>query len=111
MMIADRIAAAQRRKADIAGAARAGYAVAGALLDLFELDPAAHRRRAAERERGAGGGIDLAAMVHLDDFDIPVRAEPARDFFDHAQQDVDPEAHIRRPHDWNLARRLTHSVA
>src|SRR5271163_4428915 len=100
MMIADRIAAAQRGETDIAPAARAGYAVPGALLDLFELHPAARRRGSAERERGSRGGVDLAAMVHFHDFDVPVGTKPARDFLDHAQQDVDPEAHIRRPYNW-----------
>src|SRR5438270_467104 len=105
------MAAAQRGETDIAGAAGAGYAVTGALLDLFELHPATCRCRSAERERGARGGVDLAAMVHLHDLDVPVGAQPARDFLDDAQQDVDPEAHIGRPHDRSLARRLAYPGA
>ena len=82
MVVADRIAAAQCHKADVAGAARASDAVPPALLHFFEHHLAARRYRTAEGERRARRGIDLAAMVHLHDFDVPIRTEPAGDLFD-----------------------------
>src|SRR5271169_4395627 len=110
-MIADSVAAAQRRKTDVAPAARSGDAVTGALLDLFEHDLSAGRGRAPERQRRARRCVDLAAVVRLHDLDVPIGAETARGFFDDAEQHIDPEAHIRRPDDRDIARRLAHHIA
>src|SRR5215472_3285089 len=111
VMIAGRVADAHRIKADVAGAPRAGDAVAGPLLDLFKFHAPPRRRGAAERERGARWSVDLAAMMHLDDLDIKIGAEALGDVLDDAQHYVDAEAHIRRPDDRDLARGLTHPVA
>ena len=69
-VFADHVAAAQCRKADVAGSARAGVPVAAAHGAFIEIDAAAFRRRAAEHERGAGRRIDLLIVMHLEDFDI-----------------------------------------
>ena len=50
-------------------------------------------------------------MVHLQDLDVPIGAEPARRFLDDAQQHIDAEAHIGRPDDRDVARRLADRVA
>src|SRR5262249_4932616 len=71
-VIAHPRAAAQRGKADIAGATRAGMAVAAALGALIEIDPAALRRRAAEHQRRARRRIDLLVVMHLEDLDVEI---------------------------------------
>jgi hypothetical protein len=52
-VIAHNRAAAQRGKADVAGAACAGDAVAAAHRALVEIDAATFRRRAAKHQRRA----------------------------------------------------------
>src|SRR5262249_36464286 len=96
---------------DIADAARAGDAVASALLDFLEHDTTARRHRAPERHRRTRRGIDLALVAHLHDFDVPVGTQPARHLLDYAQQHIDADAHIGRPDDRNLGCRLAHSLA
>src|SRR5712671_3204343 len=86
MVVADRIAAAQCREADIAGAAGAGYTVPRALFHRFERHLATRRRGPPEGERRARRRVDLAAMVHFHDLDIPIGAEPARNLLDEPQQ-------------------------
>ena len=70
VVIADRVAAAQRGKPDIAAAARPGDAVATALRDRVERDPAPARR-------GAGAMIALrstrTAVARIDRDRISVR--------------------------------------
>ncbi len=63
VVVADRVAAAQRGKADIAAVAGAGDAVAAALADLVERDAARAGSGAAQGERSAGRRIGLAAMA------------------------------------------------
>jgi hypothetical protein len=55
VVVADHRAAAQRGKADVAIAPRAGVAVARAHAVLSSDDAAALRRRLAQHQRGAGG--------------------------------------------------------
>ena len=73
MVVADRITATQRHKTDVTGAARSSDAVPTALLNFFERHLAARRCRTTEGECGARWRIDLAPMVHLHDFDVPIR--------------------------------------
>src|SRR5579875_809123 len=105
VVVANRIAAAQRRKADIAFAARAGNAVAGALRHLFEDDAA------AEGERRPRRGVDLAAVMHLEDLDVPIGPEPTRHLLDDDQQHVHAKAHIRRPYERYGARGAAYRFA
>ena len=67
---------AQRGKADRAFPPRASMPVAPALGMVGEGDPASPGCCFAEQEGGPAGGVDLAAMVHFDDLDIPVRPQP-----------------------------------
>src|SRR5688572_28959069 len=71
-VIADNVAAAERRKADGARLARAGVAIAAAFRMRREVDVAPGGRGPAEEKRRARGGIDLLVVVHFDDLDVPV---------------------------------------
>jgi drug/metabolite transporter (DMT)-like permease len=104
-MIANDIAAAQHGKADVAALARPGDTVARPLGGMIEIDAAPLGRRAAQRQRRAGGRIDLGAMMHLDDLDIPVGIEGTRDLPHQLQEERDAEAHVRCQHDGGLLRR------
>ncbi len=50
-------------------------------------------------------------MVHFHDLDIPIGAEPARNLFDEPQKQIDPETHVRRPDDRDIARGLADRLA
>ena len=69
-VFADHAAAAQIRKTDIAGMARAGIAVAAAHRILVEIDAAAFRRRAAKHQCRAGRRVDLLVVMHFENFDV-----------------------------------------
>ena len=75
-MFARHGAAAQAGKADRAFFARAGVPVASAFGMAGEIDPARPCRSFAEQQRGPAGGIDLAPMMHFEDFDIPIGPQP-----------------------------------
>ncbi len=75
---------------------RARDAVAAALARRFEVDAAPLGRRRAEQQRGARRRVDLVAMVHLDDLDVPILAEPRRRVADQVGEQVDAERHVRR---------------
>src|SRR5690606_11831276 len=64
-VLADHGTAAQCGEADRALLARAGVAVAHAHASFRQRHGAALGRRLAQKQRGAGGRIDLVAMVHL----------------------------------------------
>ena len=99
------VAAAQRRKADIAALTRAGDAVAHALAPASKIDVAPGRGCLAERKRCAGGRVDLVAVMHLDDFDVVIVAQAARRVLDEREEPVDAEAHIGRPENRRRFRR------
>jgi len=98
-MVARHRAPAQRGKADIAGMARAGVAVAAAHRISVEVDAAAFRRRAAEHQRGAGRRIDFLVVMHLEDFDIEGIVQRLGDAPRQRRQQIDAEAHIAGLHD------------
>ena len=93
-VVADHGAAAQRRKADIARAPRAGDAVAAAHRVRREIDAAAGGGGAAEHQRGAGRRIDLLVVMHLENFDVVILIERLRHALDQRRQQIDAEAHI-----------------
>src|SRR2546429_92779 len=95
----DIVAAAQRGEPDRAGFPRSGDAIAPALRHLIEDGPPRRRCGTAERERRPGWRIDLAAMMHLDDLDVPFRPEPRRHLLDQPEQQIDAEAGIGGPDD------------
>ena len=65
--------------------------------------PCGHRL--AQHQRGAGGRVDLGAVVHLDDLDVPVRPERPRRLPGEAGEQVDAEAHIAGADDDRVPRR------
>src|SRR4051794_25921126 len=69
-VIAGRGAAAQGRKADVAGLARAGDAVAAAVCMLVERDAAAASRRLTQHQCRTRGRVDLHAVMGFDDLDV-----------------------------------------
>ena len=75
-MLARHGAAAQAGEADRAPLARPRVAVASRAFRCEEVYPAPFRRRFAEQQRGAGGRVHLRPVVHLEDFDVPVRPQP-----------------------------------
>src|SRR5271154_434401 len=77
-VIADDRAAAQRRKADVALAARPGQAVAAPRGMLLERHASPAGCRLAKQERGARGRVDLHPMMHLDDLDVEIGPERRR---------------------------------
>ena len=74
-MLADDIAAPQCGKADraLADAGRYGRRAQDRLV--VEAGAAALGDGLAEHQRRAGGRVDLAVVVHLDDLDVPARPE------------------------------------
>ncbi len=97
-VIADHRTAAQRGKADVAGAARAGVAVAALHRALIEVDAAAFRRRAAQHQRGAGRRIDFPVVMHFEDLDVEILVERPGDLLHQRRQQIDAEAHIAGLH-------------
>src|SRR6266478_10249944 len=85
MVLADVVAAAQRGETDRTGRAWPGDAVAPARCHLVEFYAPCPGGGAAERQRRAGRSIDLGAMMHLDDFEVPIGPEPARYLVDEAE--------------------------
>ena len=59
----------------VPGVARAGDAVAAPDSRLVEVDAATFGGGLAEQQGRAGGRVDLHAMMHLDDLDVPLDAE------------------------------------
>ena len=102
-VIARRAAAAQRRKADMAGHARPGDAVAAPVADRAEIDAASERRGRAQRQRGARWRIDLVAMVQFGNLDIPIRPQRARRIGDKPGEQGHPQAGIGGLEHGNMA--------
>src|SRR2546425_6454319 len=87
MVLADVGAAAQRRETDRTGRTWPGDAVAPARCYLVEFYAPRPGGGAAERQRRAGRSIDLGAMVHLHDFEVPIGPEPACHLINEAEQE------------------------
>src|SRR5260221_6772780 len=88
-------AAAHDGKADLAGPPRAGDPVAASLGDLGERHAPALRGGLAQHQGGAGGGIDLAPMVGLEDLDV-IRLGPklAGRLLEETHEHVDAEREV-----------------
>ena len=103
-MLAHRVAAADRLESD-------GLAVAHPRVPFPAVDGTA-REVAPQRigddlahpHRGAGGRIDLVAMVHLDDLDVRLLAEDAARNFNEMKAGVDTDAHVRSDEHGNVRR-------
>ena len=98
-MVADDGAAAQRRKTDVAGAARAGMSVARTHRALIKSDAAPGRSGLAEQERRARRRIDLLVVVHLDDLDVEILIERLGDLLHQRGKQIDADTHVAGLHD------------
>ena len=101
-MIADHVATAQAREADIATLALTGDTVARPLGDIVEIDAAPLGGGPAHADGGAGRCIDLVLVMHLEDLDIEIVVQGGRDLLGQRKQQVHGQAHIRRVHDDRL---------
>src|SRR5262249_27937805 len=90
-VLADDIATAQGRDADLAARPSADLAVSSVALDLVVIGAVTRCDRARDRERGARRRVALGAMVGLDDLGIPFRAERARSLAHETEHEVDAE--------------------
>src|SRR5262249_45942359 len=79
--------------------ARTGDAVIGLGLEFGEIGAAAARRSLSDRKSGARRRIDLAAMMRLEDFDVPVSSQPRRRLLDQAEEQIDAERKVAVAHD------------
>lgn len=94
VMFPNDIPAANGGKADAAAFTRTGDAVAARDFGGIEIDPPPCGSGLAQHQRRAGGGIDLHAVMRLDDFYIPVCIQRCGDFLCQTGQQVDAKAHI-----------------
>src|ERR1044071_7706484 len=76
-MLADDIATADRRHADLAARSGPDVAIARVAFDLVVIDAVAGRDRTGDHQGGARGGVPLGAVMGLDDLGVPLRAERA----------------------------------
>ena len=105
-VLAHHIAAAQRRKADIAIPPRAGMALAAPLRDPVQIDAAPRCRSPAEAYRRAGRRIDLVLVMNLHDLDVVLVTQHRGNALDRGEQRVHGDAHIGRIDDRQVFRRL-----
>ena len=77
-VLADDVAAAQRREADRSRLALAGDAVPRVDRAVGEIAPDASGRRFAQTQRRSRRRVDLVPVVHLDDLDVVAGPQRAR---------------------------------
>ena len=104
-VLAGDVAAAQGGKADLTARPGPDLALARLAGNCIEADAATLGGSLAQHQRGAGGGIHLVAVVHLDDLDVVVGIEGAGDLLGHQLQQVHAEAHVGGLHHHGLDRR------
>src|SRR3954447_20049861 len=73
---------------------------------LLECRASPFGGRLPQEQCGARGRVDLIAVMHLQDLDIPIGSEPRRRLLDKLTEEVDAERRIRRMDDCNLASSL-----
>ncbi len=103
-VLADDVAAPDRVEGDLPRPALAGDPLAAMHGDRLEVAAERGGDRLAEPERGAGGRVDLVAVMRLDDLDVVAVAEDARRDLGELERHVDPDREIGRHRDWNRAR-------
>ncbi len=106
LVVPDHRAAAQGREADRARRPCAGDAVAPGDALLCEVDGPPLRGCLAQQNGGTGRGVDLHAMMHLDDLDVPIGTECRCDLSDERGKQIDAEAHIAGADDRDALCRL-----
>jgi hypothetical protein len=55
-----------------------------------------------QEERGTRWRINFMAVVHFDNFDVPIVTEARRGLFDQGAEQIDPERRIGRLNDWHI---------
>ena len=111
-VVADDVAAADRRKADRPRPALAGVTFARVDREFRQRPPERAGDDLAHLQRGARWGIDLVAMVCLDDLDVVALIEHACRHFHQLEGRVDADAHVRREHDGDaLGRSMNRALA
>ena len=71
--------------------------VAAAPVDLAQVG-ARRARRFSQAFGGTGGRIDLLSVMNLRDFDVVAEPQPFYGLLDQLGQNLDPQAHVGRPH-------------
>ena len=103
-MFAHDVPAANGVKADIAALACAGNTVTAPVGHIGQIDPAPFGGGLTQHQRRARGRIDLVVVVAFDDLDIEILVQRSGDLFGQLHQQVDPKAHVARPHDHRVTR-------
>src|SRR5690242_5934317 len=93
-MLADDVAAAQRREADIALPSWTNVTVARAYALVPKRHVPASRGGGTEHERRARRRVTLVAVVHLQDLDVELRAERLCHALGEKREQVDAKTHI-----------------
>src|SRR5262245_27817206 len=93
-VLADDVAAAHRRHADLAARARPDVAVAAVALDAVVVRAVAGRDRPGDHQRRPRRSVALGAVMGLDDLGVPLGAERARRLTDQPGDEVDPEREV-----------------
>ena len=101
-MLADDGAAADGGDADLMLPARLAHAVA--LEGELRLVGQGLRRGLRYHQRGAAGGVHLAAVVALDDLDVEIRAQDGRRPAHEVKHEVDAEGHVAALENGHLLR-------
>ena len=104
VMLAHYIAAANRRKADIATGSLAGDAVAAPVRDIVQVHTPPACGGFTQHQRSAGRGVNLVAMVGFDHLDIEILVQCRCNLLGQADKEVHPKAHVSRAHNCGVAR-------
>src|SRR5690242_17989297 len=74
--------------------------------ELLKGRAASFRRRLTEQQCGAGRRVDLRAMVHFEDFDVPFGPEARGRLLDQPAQEIDSDRRVRRTQHGDRLRRV-----
>ena len=102
-MLANNVTATNGGKTDVTGFAGAGQTVPAAVAVIGQGDAAPFGGGLPQHQCCARGGINLHAVMRLDDFDIPIGVQSGGDFLGEAGQQIDPKAHIAGADDHRMA--------
>ena len=106
LMIARHGSTTQRGKANCSGRAWPRNAIAPALAMIGQHDAATARCGLSQQQRRAGRRIDLVAVMHLDNFDVPVLTQARRRLFHKRREQVDAKRGVASLEHGDIRRRL-----
>jgi len=107
-VVAHKVAAADRGKADRLLGTRPGMAVAGKDGVLLQIDAESPSDRLAHGQRSTRRRVDLVAMVRLENLHIVGAVEKPCRGFEQLQAHIYPDAHVGGAHDANPGACLDH---